>query len=81
MILQRRRENSTSSMGPGDTLSLCGPIDPYYPALPMKPKNKCCFKFEAKAKACKECPLMAAYSKKKRKKKLAKIKKKIGPVA
>ena len=41
----------------------------------MKLKSECCFKFDAKAKACKECPILAVYSKKKRKKKLAEIKK------
>ncbi len=47
----------------------------------MKLKNKCCFKFSKKAKACKKCPIMAAYTKKQRKKKLAKIKKKISRAA
>ena len=47
----------------------------------MKLKDNCCFKFESKAKACKKCPIMAAYTKKKRKKKLAKIKTRISQAA
>jgi len=47
----------------------------------MKLKSKCCFKFESTAKACKKCPIMAACSKKKRRKKLARIKKKISRAA
>ena len=47
----------------------------------MKLKSKCCFKFESKAKACKKCPIMAAYTKKKRKKKLAKIRKRLEKAA
>jgi hypothetical protein len=42
----------------------------------MSLKPKCCHKYEAKAKACKRCPLLAACSKKKRVKLLAKAKKK-----
>jgi hypothetical protein len=41
----------------------------------VKTKKKCCFKFEKKAKACNSCPVMAAYTKKKRRKILAKAKK------
>jgi len=42
----------------------------------MAPKSKCCHKWEAKAKACKRCPLLAACSKKKRHKLLARARKK-----
>jgi hypothetical protein len=42
----------------------------------VKLKSECCFKFDTKAKACKKCPLMADCSKKKRKKKIAEIRKK-----
>ena len=44
-------------------------------------KSKCCLKYAAKAKACKGCPVMAGFSKKKRKKKLGKIKKRLKKVA
>lgn len=40
----------------------------------MKLKSKCCKKFWRKAKACKNCPVMAVLSKKKRRRKLAKAK-------
>jgi hypothetical protein len=67
---------------PGDALSWHGPNGRiFFQATPMRLKSKCCFKFESKAKACKKCPIMAAYTKKKRKKKLAKINKKISQAA
>ncbi len=47
----------------------------------MKLKSKCCFKFESNAQACKKCTIMAAYTKKKRRKKLTKIKKRIEKAA
>lgn len=47
----------------------------------MKLKSKCCYKYEKKAKACRKCPIMGACSKKQRKKKLAKIKKKLNRAA
>ena len=43
----------------------------------MKLKSNCCLKYEAKARACKACPVMAAFTKKKRRKKLARIKKRL----
>ncbi len=43
----------------------------------MKLKSKCCLKYVSQAKACKSCPLMAGCSKKKRRKKLAGIKKRL----
>ena len=39
----------------------------------MKLKSDCCEKYQRKDKVCKECPLLAALSKKKRKRKLKKI--------
>lgn len=39
----------------------------------MKLKGKCCKKYRRKAKACKNCPVMAVLSKKKRHRKLAKV--------
>ena len=43
----------------------------------VKLKSKCCEKWEAKARACKACPVMAAFTKKRRRKKLAKIRKRL----
>jgi len=43
----------------------------------MKLKSECCLKYEVKARACKRCPLLATCSKKERRKKLAKIKKRV----
>jgi hypothetical protein len=68
--------------GPGRCAIVARPQRPdILQAIPMKLKNKCCFKFESKAKVCKKCPIMAAYTKKKRKKKLAKIKARIRQAA
>ena len=41
----------------------------------MKLKSKCCKKYEKKAKACKDCPVMARLSKKGRRKRLKIVRK------
>ena len=43
----------------------------------MKLKSKCCLKYEARAESCKRCPVMAGCSRKARRKKLARIKKRL----
>lgn len=43
----------------------------------MKLKSKCCKKFQRKAKACKQCPVMAVLTKAKREKRLLKVRKKL----
>ena len=48
---------------------------------PMKLKSSCCAKYERKAKACKGCPVMALWSKKKRRKKLEKVRRRLKKAA
>jgi hypothetical protein len=47
----------------------------------MKVKSKCCAQFERKGEACKKCPLMAALSKKQRRRRLKKIRRKLAKAA
>ena len=48
---------------------------------PMKLKSSCCAKYERKAKACKGCPVMALWSKKKRRKELEKVRRRLKKAA
>lgn len=47
----------------------------------MKLKKRCCEKYRRKAKACKACPVMAVLSDKKRRRRLAKIRRKLARAA
>ena len=47
----------------------------------MKLKKSCCSKYEHKAKACRRCPVMALLSPKKRRKRLAKIRRALAKAA
>jgi len=43
----------------------------------MKLKSTCCGKYERKAKACKRCPVMAAFTKKERRKMLKQVRRRL----
>ena len=47
----------------------------------MKLKSDCCEKYERKARACKRCPLMAALTKKQRRRRMRKVKKRLAKAA
>lgn len=47
----------------------------------MKLKPDCCKKYRTKARACKRCPVMAVLGKKKRKRRLAKIRRRLRKAA